>query len=71
MVYQRLNANASLAQAVAALLGSTDLLPPNRRVTAGPPSANTAAYSQARSRLRSQIPDDVADRVFDTLDHPG
>ncbi|MDY3559084.1 IS4 family transposase [Gemmata sp. JC673] len=67
MVYQRLHANASLAQAVAALLGSTDLLPPNRRVTAGTLSANTAAYSQARSRLRSHIPDDVADRVFDTL----
>jgi hypothetical protein len=67
LVYQRLHANASLADAVAELLRSTDLLPPNRRVEDRTLSTNTAAFSRARSRLRTDIPDAVADHVFDTL----
>ncbi len=67
LVYQRLHANASLADAVAELLRSTDTLPPNRRITERTLSANTAAYSSARSRLRADVPDAVADHVFDTL----
>jgi hypothetical protein len=67
LVYQRLHANASLADAVAELLRSTDILPPNRRINERTLSTNTAAYSNARSRLRTDIPDAVADHVFDTL----
>jgi hypothetical protein len=67
LVYQRLHANASLADAVAQLLRATDVLPPNRRVEERTLSANTAAYSSARSRLHTDVPDAVADHVFDTL----
>jgi hypothetical protein len=67
LVYQRLRANASLADAVAELLRSTDILPPNRRVHARALSANTGAYSRARARLRTDIPEAVADHVFGTL----
>jgi hypothetical protein len=67
LVYQRLHANATLAEAVAELLRSAHLLPPNRRIAEGTLSANTGAYSQARKRLRPEIPDALADRVFDTL----
>jgi hypothetical protein len=67
LVYQRLHANAPLSDAVAELLRSTDVLPPNRRIDGRTLSTNTAAYSNARSRLRADIPDAVADHVFDTL----
>lgn len=67
LVYQRLHANASLADAVAELLRSTDVLPSNRRVDERTLSANTSAYSSARSRLRVDIPEHVADHVFETL----
>jgi hypothetical protein len=67
LVYQRPHSNASLADAVAELLRSTDVLPPNRRIDERTLSTNTAAYSNARSRLRTDIPDAVADHVFDTL----
>lgn len=67
LVYQRLHANASLADAVAELLRSTDVLPSNRRVDERTLSANTSAYSNARSRLHADIPDAVADHVFETL----
>ena len=67
LVYQRLHANASLADAVAELLRSTDVLPSNRRVDERTLSANTSAYSNARSRLRADIPEHVADHVFETL----
>jgi hypothetical protein len=67
LVYQRLHANASLADAVAELLRSTGVLPSNRRVDERTLSANTSAYSNARTRLRTDLPDAVADHVFDTL----
>src|SRR5687767_15350241 len=60
LVYQRLRANASLADAVAELLRSTDILPPNRRIDERTLSTNTGAYSSARKRLRTDIPDAVA-----------
>lgn len=67
LVYQRLHANAILAAAVAELLRSTALLPPNRRIAQRTLSANTGAYSRARKRLNPGIPDAVADHVFGTL----
>jgi hypothetical protein len=67
LVFQRLHANATLAEAVAEPLNSADLLPPSRRVVERTLSANTGAYSQARTRLDPAIPDAVADRVFRTL----
>jgi hypothetical protein len=67
MVYQRLHRNATLAEAVAELLRNPDTLPPNRRVSEGTLSANTGAYSRGRTRLRADVPEAVADRVFDTL----
>jgi hypothetical protein len=67
LVFQRLHANATLAEAVAELLNSADRLPANRRVVERTLSANTGAYSQARTRLDPAIPDAVADRVFRTL----
>lgn len=67
LVYQRLHANASLSDAVAELLRSTHLLPPNRRVDEGTLSANTGAYSSARTRLRVDVTEAVADAVFGTL----
>ena len=67
LVYQRLHANASLADAVAELLRSTDVPPPNRRIDECTLSANTSAYSRARTRLRTDIPEQVADHVFETL----
>ena len=67
LVYQRLHANATLAEAVAELLRWADVLPPNRRIAERTLSANTGAYSRARTRLRPDIPAAVAERVFDTL----
>ena len=67
LVYQRLHANASLADAVAELLRSTDIPPPNRRIAERTLSANTSAYSSARTRLHADIPEHVADHVFETL----
>jgi Transposase DDE domain len=67
LVFQRLHANATLAEAVAELLNATDILPANRRVGEQTLSANTGAYSRARTRLDPAIPDAVADRVFQTL----
>ena len=66
LVYPRLHANATLAEAVAELLRSADVRPPNRRIADRALSANTGAYRRARTRLRPDIPDAVADRVFDT-----
>ena len=49
-VYQRLHANASLRDAVTELLAAVDGLPPHRRVLEQTLSANTGAYSRARTR---------------------
>jgi len=58
LVYQRLHANASLAEAVMHLLKEDESLGL---------SANTGGYSRARKRLLPSVADTVADRVFHTL----
>ena len=67
LVYQRLHANSTPAEAVAELLRSAQVLPPNRRIATRTLSASTGANSRARTRLRPDVPDTVADRVFDNL----
>jgi hypothetical protein len=67
LIYQRLHANVSMADAVAQLLRWTDVLPPNRRIDERTLSANTGAYGRARTRLHPHIPDRAADHVFETL----
>lgn len=62
LVYQRLHANASLAAAVA------DAIEPNGGIVSGRQlSANTGAYSRARQRLKPEVAEQVADRVFESL----
>lgn len=67
LVYQRLHAGASLEAAVAELLRIAPTLSANRRVREGTLSANSGAYSQARSRLDPAVAAAVADHVFATL----
>lgn len=67
MIHQRLHANASLSEAVGELFRLKEHLPPNRRITEATLSANTGAYSQARSRLRPEVAEAVSDQVFQTL----
>lgn len=67
MVYQRLHANAPLSDAVGELFRLKEHLPPNRRITEDTLSANTGAYSQARSRLHPEVAEAVSDHVFQTL----
>ena len=77
LVYQRLQGNASLNEAVDEFLRianplplkrpSVDSLPLNRRIDEDTLSANSGAYSRARTRLEAQVADDIADHVFDTL----
>jgi hypothetical protein len=67
LVYQRLHQGASLEAAVAELLRIAPTLSANRRVTTGTLSANSGAYSRARSRLDVAVAHAVADHVFATL----
>jgi hypothetical protein len=67
LVYQRLNANASLRDAVAELLQSTSGLSQQRRVVEQTLSSNSGAYSRARSRLEPLVAEHVADYVYQTL----
>jgi hypothetical protein len=67
MVYQRMHANAPLTEAVSELFRLKDHLPPNRRITEETLSANTGAYSQARSRLHPEVTEAICDHVFRTL----
>ena len=62
LVYQRLHANASLAEAVADAIGPDGGIVSGRQL-----SANTGAYSRARGRLRPDVAGQVADRVFEAL----
>jgi hypothetical protein len=61
MVYQRLHANASLHDAVGELFRLKEHLPPNRRITEDTLSSNTGAYSQARTRLDSEVAEAVSE----------
>ncbi|MGL5094427.1 MAG: IS4 family transposase, partial [Planctomycetia bacterium] len=67
LVYQRLNPAASLQTAVARFLDDVGAVSTNKRVREDKLSANTAAYSRARSRLQLAVAEKSADHVFTTL----
>ena len=68
LIYQRLQADGTLADAVHELLRTDPQhLPDNRRVRAQTLSANTGSYSRARQRLKPEATDWVADHLFTTL----
>jgi hypothetical protein len=69
LVYQRLHGNAPLSDAVAHFLlrFPTHARPDCKRLHERTLSANTAAYSQARSNLDPGVVDLAARTVFDTL----
>ncbi|MGL5097968.1 MAG: IS4 family transposase [Planctomycetia bacterium] len=67
LVYQRLHPTGSLQDAVGRFLGDAGAVSTNKRVREGRLSANTAAYSQARSRLHLAVAEKSADQVFATL----
>jgi len=68
LVYQRLHANVSLTAAVINFIeAKPEELSRNRRVLEKTLSANTGAYSRARTRLKSEVTDWVANHVYTTL----
>lgn len=69
MVYQRLHADATLSDAVAELLTQfpRQALPDCKRVREDKLSANTGAYSRARSRLPDTLAITACDHVAHTL----
>ncbi len=68
LVYQRMHPDASLEAAVKMLLDSRPAcLPMNQRVTKGTLSANTGAYSRARSRLPVELARWLATQVSESL----
>lgn len=68
LVYQRLQAGVPLTDAVSELIQSPPgFLPDNRRVRENTLSANTGSFSRARSRLKPEVTQAVAERVFDSL----
>ena len=67
MIYQRLDPKGTLSVAVRELLvGSVRQYVP-RAEDAEPLSANTSAYSQARSKLTVDMAEKASDRIFDGL----
>ena len=72
LVYQRLHSQTSLQAAVAEFLRHAGAVSTNKRVHERKLSANTGAYSQARSRLQLAVAEKSADHVFTTLaaSHP-
>ena len=72
LVYQRLHADASLADAVTELLTHfpRQALPDCKRVRDDTLSANTGAYSRARSRLDPLVATTASDRVAQLLLDP-
>jgi hypothetical protein len=71
-IFQRLHANASLARAVAEFLTQfpQHAVPKAQHGTGEHTSANTGAYSQARTRLDTALARTVADHVTATLLEP-
>lgn len=68
LIYQRLQADGTLSDAVHELLRTDPQhLPDNRRVREQTLSANTGSYSRARQRLNPEVTDWVADHMFTTL----
>jgi len=67
LLYQRLHKNASLQSAVDQLLLIAGSISTTKRARTGTLSSNTSAYSQARSRLKPEVADAVADHVFESI----
>jgi hypothetical protein len=68
LIFQRLHAGASLADAVHELLQlAPEHLPENRRVRERTLSSNTGAYSRARHRLKLEVTESVAEHLFTKL----
>lgn len=67
MVYQRLNSNATLDQAVDEFIYLAQFLSTNKRVRELTLSANSGSYSRARTRLPVEAAQAVADHVFDKI----
>ncbi len=69
MIFQRLHAKGTLAVAVRELLTgpAQALVRSSARATAEPLSANTSAYSQARSKLPLAVAEQVSDMIFASL----
>ena len=67
LVFQRIHGNTSLQNAVTELHRSVESLPSNKRTRDGTVSYNTSSYSRARTRLKTEVTEFVADHVFDTL----
>src|SRR5262249_31122741 len=68
MIFQRVRGGGSLRDAVAELITmDTELLPKNRRLTAGILSPNTGSYSQARGRLKLDLLEFLANKSFERL----
>jgi hypothetical protein len=68
LVFQRLQAGASLADAVTELIQTPpEFLPNKRRVCERTLSANTGSFSRARARLRPEVTEILVERVFQSL----
>ena len=67
LLYQRLHKNASLQSAVDQLLPIVGSISTTKRARTGTLSSNTTAYSRARSRLKLEVADAVADHVFESI----
>jgi len=68
MVMQRLGGGKSLCGVVKEVIAyNRDLLPDNKRIREGTLSENSAAFSQARTRLRKDTVEFFANRVCDSL----
>lgn len=67
LLHQRLHPNASLAKAVDQLREHADRFSTNKRVRENTLSTNTSAYSAARTRLKPEVTDAVADQVCDSI----
>jgi len=66
LVHQRLRGNASLEEAVAEAK-RIGLFPPKADGAARRPSANSAGYSRARTRLDVQLAESISDHVYRAL----
>lgn len=69
MMQQRLDGKATLSTAVQQVVEGRPqvLLPDHRRLAKGTLSSNTGGYSRARSRLKQEVAEQVADRIFNYL----
>lgn len=72
MIFQRLHPKGTLAVAVLELLTGPPrrLVRRTKRKPRGRLSANTSAYSQARSKLPLEVAEQVSDLIFESLSQP-